>query len=254
MTNVKNWTIKDIESLADAEAWYMANGDYAEIKGHDVYFIDFPGYFGYSCCVFYEGKSIHYANDYELHHPGKTHEELKEYYINALNNKLFTEEEITEPLKDYDDYTRKEYFLRNYYPMREDYVSIFCINPSEEQKAYFKKKTAGMVYDPLSFGYFEDPDFVKHHLELFAQLSKRKEETKDNFEYQKAAFLSEMYNHEYNINWQADYDTLSAFGCLDYMGDDGKALKSYFEQLNFTDLQKKAYFAAREEYYKNANY
>ena len=138
--------------------------------------------------------------------------------------------------------------------MREDYVSIFCINPSKEQKAYFKKKTAGMFYDPLSFGYFENPDFVKHHLELFAQLSKRKEETKDDFEYQKAAFLSEMYNHEYNINWQADYDTLSAFGGLDYKGDDGNALKSYFEQLNFTDLQKKAYFAAREEYYKNANY
>ena len=57
-----------------------------------------------------------------------------------------------------------------------------------------------------------------------------------------------MYNHEYYINWEADFDTLSAFGNIDYSED--ATLESYFEQLGFNETQKKAYRAARKEYYK----
>ena len=95
---------------------------------------------------------------------------------------------------------------------------------------------------------------MKHHYQLFVTLQKRKAETKDNPEYQKNAFLREMFNHEYGINWQADYDTLSAFGNLVYhQKDDGLELQDYFGQLKFSELQRNAYFDARREYYEMFN-
>lgn len=50
------------------------------IKDHTVYFVDFGGYFGFSACVCAEGQHIRYANDYELHHKGKSRDELREIY------------------------------------------------------------------------------------------------------------------------------------------------------------------------------
>lgn len=58
-----------------------------------------------------------------------------------------------------------------------------------------------------------------------------------------------MYNHEYGINWQADYDTLSAFGNIQYHEDD---LSAYFEELNFTETQKRAYLDAKKQYFKES--
>ena len=249
------WDIKKIESLTENEAKAMAE-ETLTIKEHTVYLIDFHGYFGLSRVVFCNGHHIHYANDYELHHPNKERAQLRECLINGANNILFTEEELAEPLKDYDEYTRKEYFLRNYYSMREDYISCFGNFSDPTFEKSWKRKTASMIHDDISFAYYakDKQEFVKHHYELFVTLQKSKAETVNDPEYQKKAFLREMFNHEYGINWEADYDTLSAFGNLVYhRQDDGLELQDYFDQLKFSELQRKAYFEARREYYEMFN-
>lgn len=85
-----NYTIKDIESMSEANLADMADA-VETIKGHTVYFVDFGGCFGFSACVCAEGQHIYYANDYEIHHRGKSRDELREIYRQTLNNKLFTE-------------------------------------------------------------------------------------------------------------------------------------------------------------------
>lgn len=86
---MKEYTIRDIESLTEAQAAGIAI-EATAIKGHQVYFVDFGGYFGYSALVFADGHHIKYANDYELHHKDKSRDELREFYFDSLNKKLFT--------------------------------------------------------------------------------------------------------------------------------------------------------------------
>lgn len=243
---MKNWSITEIENITEDQAKEMSI-DTTEIKGHNVYFVDFEGGFGFSCLVFKNNHHIHYANDYQLHHSKEdTKEELKQMYIEGLNNKLFTEAEIVEPLKDYDDYKRRSYFLHNYYGMQVDYISGFQIVTREEDRIAFQKKVKDMIYNPVGFSYMSDADFVKRHVELLETLEKVKTETVNNYEYYKNAFLYEMYNHEYGINWQADYDTLSAFGNVKYHDGD---LNAYFEELHFNETQRRAYVDARSQYF-----
>ena len=248
--NNKNWNIKEIRSLTETEVKEIAL-ETMQIKEHTIYFVDFEDGFGYSCLVFNNNHYIYYANDYQLHHESvETQEELRQLYIDKMNNILFTESEIAEPLKNYDEYTRKSRFLHNYYGMRVDSVSIFKINPTEEENEAFREQTKDMTYNPVCFAYMLDADFVKHHIELFESLENAMKNTSNDYEYLKKAYLYEMYNHEYGINWQADYDTLSAFGNIEYHGEDEAALEKYFEELKFNDVQKKAYRDAINQYYK----
>ena len=77
-----------------------------------------------------------------------------------------------------------------------------------------------------------------------------KKDTLDNFDYWKDAILTEMFNHEYGINWQADYDVLSAFGNPEWRRGDKNTLEAWFKDVGFNAKQKKAYASAKEEYYK----
>lgn len=61
VTNTKEFTIKDIESLTFDEAAEIAL-EHINIKDHDILFVDFGGYFGYSALVFKNKKHIYYAN------------------------------------------------------------------------------------------------------------------------------------------------------------------------------------------------
>ncbi len=246
-----SFNIKNIEQITESEAKEAAI-ETAEIKGFNIYFVDFGGSFGYSYLVFKDGHHIHYANDYELHHgwlvKEKGKDALRAYYVDSINNKLFTDEEIMAPIKSYDEYTKKSYFLNNYYAMQRDRVSRFCINPTDEEKATLEKAKKTMAYDPVGFCYVADEAFVEHHKELKKALEASKADTKNNFEYQKNAFMYEMANHEYAINLQADYDTLSAFGNITYQSDWSEDLNKYFDELKFTQVQRDAYVAARNEY------
>lgn len=242
-------SIKDIENLSENDVKKMTD-DVMQIKDHAVYFVDLGGWFQYSALVFCNGHHIYYANEYELHydHMHWTRDVLREKFIEKINNKLFTDDELRSGVSNYDEKTRKEYYIRNYYNMRVDYVTVFCINPTEDQEREFRKKTASMTYDPLSFCYIADPDFVKNHVKLYNDFITAAERSENDFDYMKDAFIREMYNHEYCINWEADFDTLSAFGNIDYSED--ATLETYFKQLGFNETQKKAYRAARTEYYK----
>lgn len=245
---MKKWNITEIEAITEEKARELAT-EMMVIKEHNVYFVDFGKYFGYSCLVFANGHHIHYANDYALHHSGKSVKELKKWYIEALNDTLFTETEIAQPLHSYDEYSRKLQYINNYYGMREDHLSIFCINPTEKQKEEYDKAKKEKVYNPIAFAYYDNDEFVTHHIELYNKLRNAKENMTNDYEYQKSAFLSEMYNHEYGYNWQGDYDVLSVFGNITYT-EESDDLERYFKQLNFTNLQKKAYREARKEYFK----
>ncbi len=201
-----DYNISTIEALTENEARDLAV-EHVILKEHDIYFVDFGGYFGYSYLVFKDGHSIHYANDYELHHKGKSKEDL-----------------------------------------RKDRVSIFGINRTGEQQAEFERKISSMVYDPVAFAYYDDKDFVNHHIDLYNNLEKLLDSMEENYEYWKSAFLYEIYNNEYIYNWQADFDVLSCFGSLKYSEDAG--YMKYMEQLGFNDVKKMAYIEALKEYYK----
>lgn len=245
--------IREIENLTENEAKEMAV-ETMVIKDHNIYFVNFDDAFGYSALVFKNGHHIHYANDYQLHHGWMVKEKgmdaLRQWYIDTMNHKLYTETELQEPLKDYDDYKAKEYYLRNYYPMQIDYVSIFAIG--EKAQAEVKRKAKGMQYNPVSFCYMKDVDFVKKQVKLLATLLSREAEMKETPEYWIKAFKHEMYNHEYSINWDADPDTLSVFGNIprEITWNREWKLSELFDALDFTQVQRNAYIQARREYYQ----
>ena len=245
--------IKDIEAMTEKEIQAIAV-DRVDIKGHDVYFVDVDEPFGYSCIVFYHGNAFKYLNDFSLHHPDKTIPELRELYIRKLKAKVFTLDEITGEIKDYKDYVAKREYIQNHYSMQHGHTSIFGIYRTDADHEEFRKKVEKMYPCARAFAYFDDQWFAWHLDGLFDILEKRLEEKQDDFDYWESAFVYEMFNHEYAINWQADFDTLSAFGCLTYVSADsvgyGVALQNYFEQLNFTEAQRTAYFVARREYWK----
>ena len=150
-------------------------------------------------------------------------------------------------MSDYQDKQAKEYYIRNYYGLRQDHISMFfCGSDSEREK--LRKKTETMIFSPVFCAYYnkKDADFVKRGEELLATLEKA-EPKKDNAEYWESAFLREMFNHEYGINWQADFDVCSCFGnCSSVKNIDD--LNALFDACNFSDVQRAAYMAARHEY------
>ena len=238
MTKNNEWNIHDIEALTEEQAADMAL-EKMVIKGHNIYFVDFGGYFGYSALVFMDNHHIRYADDYELHHKGNSREELKQFYIDRMNNILFTDDEFS-TINNYNDRQKKLYYIMNYYPMRRYHVSIFGINKDDED-------VSNMIYNPVGLCYFnkEDEEFSNHILTLFKILKKAMPD-KNNYEYWYSAFLCEMENHEYPINWQADYDVCSCFGNCENVKDYTDTNK-LFEVCGFSDTQKLAYVNARKK-------
>lgn len=246
MTKFEN--IYAIEAMTEQEAQEIAEEKHV-IKEHNVYLIDLQGYFGFSAIVFKNGHNIRHANDYELHHKGKTHEELKAWYIDTMNHKLYTDAELA-TVTSYDDYTAKEYYLRNYYCLRYEYISAFNIFHNDEEREAFEKLISDKYYCRVCFAYFDTPEPAQEIEKLFLQLVKANEETSKSREYMKEAFYKELCDHEYCINWQGDYDVFSCFGRVTY-GDDKRA-EDYMNELKFSQDQKNAFYEARREYSKHA--
>ena len=67
-------------------------------------------------------------------------------------------------------------------------------------------------------------------------------------EFAESAFLYEMQNHEYCINWQGNYDVLSCFGKIEYVESDNP--KEYMKQLIFSPEIENAFRRARRRYMK----
>lgn len=241
-------TIREIESMSESDVQKMENEKF-EIKGFNVYLVYLGEYFGYSALVFKNNHQIYHANDYQLHHNGRTVEECKNWYLETMQNKLFTEEEIAAPLKSDDEFRQKRDFLLNYYCMQVDNVSHFHIWKTEEERQAILKSVEGWTDDPVGPCWINDKDFVDKHLKLWKELNDRKAHAMENFDYCKSAYLYEMFNHEYGINWQADWDVLSCFCNIKYK-DEGT--EEYLARTNFTDMQKEAYRSAKKEYFKRA--
>lgn len=210
---MKNYNIDDIRALTIEEARQMAL-ETMEIKEHECFFVDFKGYFGYSVLVFKNGKHIHYADDFELHHAyivkenGK--EALKQWYIETLNRKLYTDAELLEEIKSYDEYKKKDHFLRNYYIMRYDYVSIFGIG-KEAKKKFDEARKTYTIYNPVSFCYVKDKSIVDTQAKYLNYLKKAYNRLKDNTETFRGMVSHELANHEACIT--CDYkDALDALG------------------------------------------
>ena len=72
-----------------------------------------------------------------------------------------------------------------------------------------------------------------------------------DYEFAKDAIYYEMCNHEYGINWQADWDVMSCFGCVKYT-DAPDDLNQYWDALQWSNVQRKAYLDARREYFRQA--
>jgi len=247
---VKNWSIHSIENANESIISALSR-EKLDIKGFNVYLIDFKGCFGFSACVFKNGRHIYHANDYELHHKGRSPEELKSWYIDTLNHKLFTDEEISEKIVDYSDYQSKDHFIRNYYPVQYDHLSMFHIFHNEqEEKEFDDKQQKEYPYICKScFSYFKDQAISDKVNDLLIALQFRLEELKNDFEYWKSAIKYEMYNHEYCYNtYQGDFDVIGCFARVKWCGDCA-GMEEFLRNSTLTDVQKKAYRAARTEYF-----
>ena len=227
---LKDWNIGQIENCPERVAQLIAE-EHQTIKDHDVYFLTLGEYFGYSYLVYLNGHQLIYAGDYELHHRDKNKTELHEYYIGCLNEKLFTAEEIAEPLEKYSDYQLRERYIRNILPTAEDCVSIFEIFDSEEKRTIHKQATEGLYYSNVAFAYFKDKFFVDKLEELLGVLEKVKQETLDNYDYWKNAFRYEYSNYE----------------CI-YGGRYDEAIAAASGGGKLTDTQRRAAIDAKREY------
>ena len=239
-------TIDEIEKLDETTVKAMAK-EAIEIKGHIVYLADLGEWFGYSALVFAEGRHIYHANDYALHNKGMDEKELRDWYVKTMNDKLFTEEELRTPSSNYSERHEKEYYIRNYYPQRREHQSIFC--GSEDAADWYKRDKEHAVYSDVAFAYFKPTDatFVAHLHGLYKAFVACNNPLRD-YEHAKDAFKFEMFNHEYPINWQGDYDVISCFARVEYKGD-GTEL----DQTDWSDEIKRAYCDAAREVSKEFN-
>lgn len=212
---MKEMNITTIENLTYEKAVAIAL-EHLTIKDHACFFVDFDGYFGYSILVFKNGKHIHYANDYELHHhwlvKEKGRDGLREYYINEMNEKLYTDAEMMEEPSSYDEYEKKSYFLRNYYIMRQDYISIFFIGSNEEREARQREIDKKYpYYNSVSFCYVSDPEIIDTQKKYLTILQNAYKHLQNNLEIFREMVRKELANHEACIT--CDYtDALDALG------------------------------------------
>ena len=125
-------------------------------------------------------------DDFELHHGYLVKEQgkgaLRDYYIQEMNNRLFTDEELIESVRTYDEYKRKDYFLRNYRIMRYDRLSIFSIG--EEARRKFEEAKPDFPYCcDISFCYVADRKIAEtqkkysEHLEAGLAALKKSDDT-----------------------------------------------------------------------------
>lgn len=210
---MRDFTISEIENLTYAQAREMAI-ETMEIKEHEIFFVNLGEYFGYSYLVFKNEKHIYYANYYQLHCGYIVEksglEGLRGYYIELINRKLYTDAELLEEVKSYDDYEKKSHYLRNYYIMRYDYVSIFAISEEDKKKVEEGKKTHP-YYNPISFCYVKDEEIIKTQAKFMANLEKGYEKLKESTEGFREMIRQELYNHEACITCTAS-DALDALG------------------------------------------
>ena len=227
------------------------------IKGCTVYYLYLTLGYSFSAVVFMNGHRLPYVHTYGADFGRNLYRsKLRERIRSRLQNTLFTLDEIKQPLSSYIEYRNKREYLINHYPCQLDHVSAFHISRGAEDDAAYARSIEGKIYDPVCFAYFDDEAFVHEHIALHHVLRIRLLEKADDYDFYYEAFKFEMYNVEYAINpYQGNYDAISAFGKVeyDYVNQD-ENLEYYFNQLKFTDAQRRAYRAARSFVLNHSGY
>lgn len=259
---VSSITIQEVEAMDEQtlRERYVPDFEVLMIKGYRIYLVDVAGHFGYSMIVFGNERQIKWANDYELHHEYfmKSHkrDDLRALYIERAESILFTEEELAQPLKSYSEFERRRKYIMELLPLTHDFMSMFQLQRTPEEKAEVaEKRKKHPIICHAALGWFteEDREFAKSVDELYDRLMQQMQDTATNYEYQYSAFYYELGNHEYHINtYQGDWDTLSAFGNIPWRGQGAEARELYFADLNFNDVQRKAFNDARAKFLKDA--
>ncbi len=84
-------------------------------------------------------------------------------------------------------------------------------------------------------------------------MSAEQAEAMKDYDFAYGAFLYELGNHEYHINtYQGDWDVFSCFGYVEWGGEDAGA-DHYMTELGYTDDQKRAFYDARKEFYRQCD-
>lgn len=207
----------EVEALTEKAVKKIAT-EHFDCKGHDCYIANLGDIFGLSALVFKNGHHIFYANQYYLHyhHMYKEDEKLVQKYKKILNNILFSEDEILGKVGDYDDFSRKEHYIRNYLPQAYDHISMFCCGMTDEEERSRKYKISRWYkyYSSVAFGYFKDKDFVETENQYMAHLRDSYDQIKNDSDVFRKMIKYELYNHE--CGYTGEYnEALSAVG-LEY--------------------------------------
>lgn len=254
---------EDIFATYGQESYAAKNAkEVLEIKGHKVYLCDVELYGGL-CAFAFKNEHIIYDVVKVNHTSCKTDKELKARYIDVLNSTLYTEDEL-KVVKNYDDYTLKDYYIRNYYGNQVDHLSMFYAlrtkteymmiglsNPKKDE-IYEKLRETYTVPNPVCFAFFKEEDkaFSDHLIELHIGLEKAKDTSEESEEYMEEAFLYEMNNHEYAINYyQGDWEVCGCFGNCKW--GESKNYIDYLTEMGKANLIP-VYERARKRHYKNA--
>ena len=208
---MKNFSFNEAKAMAQEEI---------QIKGHDCFLINFNNS-ELSILVYKDGKHIYYVDDFGCLHDHlvkeKGIEALRQYYIDKMNNILFTDEELMDEVTSYDEYRRKDHFLRNYWIMRYDYTSIFAIS-EEDKKEVERGKKIHPYYCAVCFCHVGDPAICDQANMYRDHLQKAYEKLLQSDDEFRRMVSYELSNHEACITGRADealealgleYDTLS---------------------------------------------
>ncbi len=97
-------------------------------------------------------------------------------------------------------------------------------------------------------GYFlkEDEPIIKAYFTKSSELPKLMRDKEFAIE----AFTYEMQNHEYQINWQGDWDVCSCFSTKELKYEDSKTYKEYLAEAKYPKYVIEYYTKAKREYMK----
>lgn len=102
----------------------------------------------------------------------------------------------------------------------------------------------------IGFGAFCLKSDLEHIRSELGKVDEMKRDFIEDYEQAYDAFFYEMGNHEYNINWQDDWDVLSCFGLDDDVCEyeDGKDVDEYMDAMGLSPVTKAAYHDARGDF------
>lgn len=207
----KNLNITEIEALSRVEVEKYAIEKIC-IKEFNIYLVDLGSYFGYSALVFKDSHHIYFANLYGANQIYDDHIQLREKYINSLNNMLFLDDELTSATS-YDDHEKKANFIRNYMPQEYEYLTIFCIKNYQGEDLEKYKSGKYTYYSDIAFAYFKDTSYQDRAEPLIKKLRKSYTDIMEDLKEFKKAVKKELHNYEACITYE--YDTaLGALGIV----------------------------------------